>query len=795
MMRFVQKPEAEVPQALREMELGDTLTRLLASRGVETPEQARAFLSPSLTDLHDPFLMQDMARAVACVQQAIAEGQRIVVYGDYDVDGVAGTAILLTYLRKQGAKAEAYIPARHGEGYGLNIPAVERIAGQAQLLITVDCGITSAAEVARAQELGLRVVVTDHHQLGETPVACEAVLNPLLGGYPFPKLCGAGVALKLVQALGGLEAAEPLLDLAALATIADLVPLLGENRVLVAEGLVRLRAAERPGLRALLEVAGLKPETLTAGQVGYQLAPRINAGGRLADASRGVELLTTRDAQTAQRIAEALDAENKERQQLEQRMLEEAEALVRTEVDFLRDRAIVLCAQGWNPGVIGLVASRLVERYHWPVVMLAQEGDLCVGSARSIAGINIHAALWACRDLFLRFGGHAAAAGLTLQRAALPALRERLNAAIAAQAQPDTFLPTEHYDQELALGDVREALVAQLERLQPTGFGNPAPVFCLRGAAPVEARAVGKEGAHLKLYLAQDGEVREAIAFRMGARAAALPERVDVLFSPGINQWQDKRTVQCEVRAIEPYAASRAFLSACAGHEDGFLRAICAQILYNSAIPAAEAEPPARVRVLDTEALDAAIREQLALSAQGTVLAAGTLPGLRKWMVRLALMGAPLDYALGTPTDPRLFNAVCAAPSLAELSAAPRCIVLLDGVFAPGALQALAHRWPQTDILCAGDAQSLRAQTIAPHLPDDDTLRAVYRALRAGELAALSALAERANVGTGTARICLAVLAELNLIALEETPWAVRVLPPRKCDLRESTLLCALRAM
>ncbi|MCL2812404.1 MAG: single-stranded-DNA-specific exonuclease RecJ [Clostridia bacterium] len=790
MLRFVQKEMGEAPPELLEMGLTPRLAQMLAARGVDTPEAANAFLSPALTDLHDPFLMQDMDTAVACVEEALDRGQRIAIFGDYDVDGVAATAILLTYLRKRGGKVSFYIPARHGEGYGLSLAAVERIAQEADLMITVDCGITSAKEVARAMELGMRVIVTDHHQMGEIPVDCEAVLSPLIGGYPYPKLCGAGVALKLVQAMGGLEAIGPLLDLAALATVSDLVPLTGENRVLVSEGLIALRRAERPGIRALMEVAGVKANELTAGQVGYQLAPRINAGGRLHDAARGVELLITRDANNAARIAKELDAENKERQLVEQHMLEEAEALLPQEIDFLRDRVIVLCKEGWNPGVIGLVASRLVERYHWPVILLAREGDLCVGSARSIPGINIHAALWGCRDLFLRFGGHAQAAGLTMQVGSIEALRAHLNAAVAAQALPDTFVPTEYYDFELSLAEVGEALIADLSRLQPTGIGNPAPVFCVRGAAPMEARAVGREGAHLKLYLTQEGEVRESIAFRMGPMAGELPERMDALFAASINVWQDRRTVQCEIRRLLPNAAPRAFLDNCARQEIGFLRAICAQILYNCNTDAPY------VHMLNTDALDQAIRSAVEADAQGTLLVAHTLSGLRKWMVRLALMRAGFQYHLGLPKDPRGFNALCAAPAFVDVTTPVQYarIVLLDGAVNEGELAAWRGLYPQAEILCDSSAKSPISAALAPHVPDDELMRRVYKALRSGP-ASLTVLAQEAGCTEPAACVALCVLQELGLAEWNLAPWRAVLPPPQKSNLEDSVLLQVLREM
>ena len=319
MLQFLPKRRERepLPPQLAALDVNPKLLELLLDRGLDTPEKISAYLNPRREDLHDPMLMKDMGRAVAVIQDAISKGEEIVVFGDYDVDGVTATAILLTYLRKQGAMVSFYIPDRHGEGYGLNMAAVEQIASHARLLITVDCGITCPGEVRRARELGMRVIVTDHHQLGPQTPDCEAVLNPLLGEYPFRRLCGAGVAFKLVQALGGEEAIAPLWELAALATIADIVPLLGENRVIVANGLADMAVTKRPGLIALMESAGVDAKNVSSSDVAFRMAPRINAGGRLALASRGVELLTTRRLDTAREIAEELNQDNTKRRELE----------------------------------------------------------------------------------------------------------------------------------------------------------------------------------------------------------------------------------------------------------------------------------------------------------------------------------------------------------------------------------------------------------------------------------------------------------------------------------------------
>lgn len=791
MFRFVQKTQEGKPEALLGAGVPARLAELLFSRGIKTPAEAEAYLHPVREHLHDPMQMQDMDRAVACVREAIRRRLPIVVYGDYDVDGVMATSILLTYLKKQGADVTYYIPDRHGEGYGLNIPAVEEIARRAKLLITVDCGITSDREVARARELGMQVIVTDHHQLGERPVECEAVLNPLLGDYPFRRLCGAGVAFKLVQALGGMEALGPLWELAALATVADLVPLADENRVIVTYGLQAINGTKRPGLRALIEEAGLSGREITSGHIAFQLAPRINAGGRLALAARGVELMTTRSEEKAREIARQLEADNAQRKELEREILRQAEEMLPSQIDFLRDRAIVLSGEGWNPGVIGLAASRLVEKYRWPTILLAKDGDICVGSARSIPGVNIHEALCGCRELFLRFGGHAQAAGLTIEARHLPEFRKRLNAAIARQEAWDTFYPTEEYDLEVALPELTEELVHAFDQMQPTGFGNPAPVFCLRGVEPLDARRVGKDFSHLKLRFSADGEQRDGIAFRMGERAAALPERVDVLFSPSINEWQGERSVQCEVRQMEPFAAPKAFIAECKRHEEGFVRAILAQIIYNRHKQQPE---PSSYRKLTLMQADEYIKDALGESLQGTLLVCQTMGCLRKWAVRLAVMDAKLDYARGRLTDARRFNTLLAQPDAGSARGDMRRVVLLDGVVEEASLGAWQAAYPGAQIAVVEDASGYVRQEAARLVPTDDELRGLYKRLRAlPPDSPLEEVAGAAGMEACRALAGLYVLRELSLLQLAESPWQMRLLPMRKCDLSSSALLMRLR--
>ena len=381
-MLVYRRREAERAFFERPADMPRLLHAILVQRGIASAAEARAFLSPGEELLNDPLLLSDMGRVVERVRAALEAGKRICVYGDYDVDGVTAAAILYLHLTSLGADVRAYLPDRHREGYGLNEEAVRALAKDTDLLITVDCGVNAVDMAALAKKLGMDIVITDHHRPGANLPDCPLV-DPLLNGYPCPHLSGAGVAFKLVEALSGRAAAMEYVDLAALSTVADVVPLLGENRFIVRAGLQRMNEAPRPGLKALKRAAGLEEKTLTAGHLGFQLGPRLNAGGRLGSARRGLELLITTDPARAETLAMELDAENSERRKVEMAILSEAEAMLE-DFDFPAHRAIVLAREGWNTGVLGLAASRLVEAYHYPVILLSEEEGVLKGSCRSI---------------------------------------------------------------------------------------------------------------------------------------------------------------------------------------------------------------------------------------------------------------------------------------------------------------------------------------------------------------------------------------------------------------------------
>ncbi|MBN1459641.1 MAG: single-stranded-DNA-specific exonuclease RecJ [Armatimonadetes bacterium] len=534
--------------------------RALVCRNLSDVAQARAFLSEDLADLADPFLMTDMESALAAVCSALTQQAHIRVYGDYDVDGVCATAMLVRALGGLGGKVDWYIPHRIDEGYGLNEEAVRQAhADGVKLLITVDCGTTAVEALSVATELGMEVVVTDHHRPGER-LPQVPVLNPHRTGshYPFPDLAGVGVAFKLVTALAQrLElpdrAEQRFLDLVCLGTIADVVPLRGENRLFVQHGLRRLAASRKIGLRALMDVARVgRNGTLGTHEVAFGLAPRINAAGRMQDAHAAVQLLLTQKEEEAYALARQLSGHNEARRAEERRTLEEALALVEAQVDLTKERAIVLAAEGWHPGVIGIVASRIVERYHRPTLLVAISDGLGKGSGRSIPAFNLWEGLRECSSSLLQYGGHRFAAGFSVRADRVDDLRKRLTEVADAQLTADDLVRQLEIDAEVPLEELTLDTVSELHRLQPFGMGNPSPRLASRGVRLEDVAQIG-DGSHLSLRLRSErGAQAPAVWFRAGELRQDLePGRiVDVCYRPRVDEWNGVARVQLHVEDI-----------------------------------------------------------------------------------------------------------------------------------------------------------------------------------------------------------------------------------------------------
>jgi len=570
--RWVLRPSPDREGADRLAEsigLPAPLCAVLLQRGHGTPAAARAHLRPLPDDLPDPTRIRDLERAAARIRDAIEVGEPIFVHGDYDVDGVCATALLTRWLRRLGADVHPFVPHRLRDGYDLSVPGVDRArASGAGVLVTVDCGIVAHQAVAHAVEAGLDVIVTDHHTPGASLPPAHAVVNPNRtdddSGYGM--LCGAGVAFALVSHLARvaghpIESLLPDLDLVALATVADLVPLEGPNRAMVRIGLRALGRTTQPGLRALLEVCELVDPSgdlatappVPAGRVGFVLAPRINAVGRMGDAGDALRLLLTESREEARSLAKQLDDINRTRREADRRTLDEALALLAGRWDPDRDHGVVLAGEGWHPGVIGIVASRVVERIHRPVVLVAMDGERGRGSARSIPGFHLHDAIGEVADSLVRFGGHAQAAGLEVEREQLEAFREGFEEIARRRLSDVDLRPRLRIDLELDPADADLELADRSQWLGPHGIGNARPVFLSRDVRVREAREVGT--GHLKLRLDAGDTTIDAIGFGLVERhppAGLTDQRVDVVYQLTVNEWRGRRSAQMKLLDLRP---------------------------------------------------------------------------------------------------------------------------------------------------------------------------------------------------------------------------------------------------
>lgn len=544
-------------------ELSEIVATLLFNRGLKTQAEIDQFLSPDYSqDIHDPYLFKDMEQATKVIYQAIAKQDLITVFGDYDADGVPAAVILTTVLERMGAKAEVYLPHREKEGYGLNKQAVEELAkNQTKLLITCDCGISNFLEVELANSLGLQVIITDHHAIPENLPKATAIIHPQVENekYPFKFLCGGGVAFKLIQAIlrhpqanldqAAIEKQEKwLLDLVAIATVADMVPLIGENRTLVKYGLIVLKKTQRLGLQQLVKVAGIDLNKLDTTMISFAFAPRINAAGRMDHANLAYHLLNTQDEQMALTWAEELNQANLQRQRLTETVFKEA----KNQVGDLKEKLLFFYQKDWPAGLTGLVASKLVKEFNRPVILLTNsDAETIVGSGRSIDGFHITEALQKNSDLLLRFGGHPQACGFSLSANNLAVFQENLQNLANQQLTDENLQAAIKIEAELDFAEINWDLVETLNKFQPYGQANPEPLLLSRGVLITDVKKVGKDQSHCKLQLVKKDKKFDAIAFGLANLELAIGQRIDIVYNLNINQWNGSKSIQLMIKDIK----------------------------------------------------------------------------------------------------------------------------------------------------------------------------------------------------------------------------------------------------
>jgi len=560
----VKAPSPLAPSLAAQTNLSTLQAQLLINRGITRKESVHDFLSPRLAHMADPFLMADMESAVRVILEAIENQEKMTVYGDYDADGLTGTALLTHFFSSLAVPVSCYVPNRLEEGYGLNAGAVRKISGNGtRLIITVDCGSSDAEEISLAKKLGMNVIVTDHHRVPGNFLARDPVLNPQRPDCPFPfkELAGVGVAFFLAVALRaelrkrGYFHTKPepdlksYLDLVALGTVADRVPLLDQNRMLVHSGMRIMGRSSWAGIKAIKEVSDLTSSEITSEDLAFRLAPRLNAPGRLGNSEIGLRILMTEELGRARDYALKINAANDERQNLERKILNEIENAMSGGEPSLDSRTIFIGAKGWHRGVLGIVASRLVDRYHRPSLVFNVEGGRAVGSARSIEGFNLHASLNEVEYLLERFGGHAYAAGFTMKIANLEALRRELEDLATKSLGERDLIPVLDVDAEVALEHVTPEMVNEIGTMAPFGEGNPEPVFLGRFLEVIQSRVVGNR--HLKLLVRRGGKVFEAIGFGMSQWHSIEGKSIHMVFTPEVHRWQGNEKLQLRIADLE----------------------------------------------------------------------------------------------------------------------------------------------------------------------------------------------------------------------------------------------------
>ncbi len=542
-----------------ELQISPLVTGILLERGFSEVDEIKEFLYGSHEPFHNPFLMRGMEQAVRRIEKAMEAGEKITVYGDYDVDGITASSLLYVYLRGRGANVDTYIPRRENEGYGLNDDALKSLHERGtKLVITVDCGISGVNEVAKAP-VEMDIIITDHHTVPDILPPAYTVIDPKQKDclYPFKDLSGVGVAFKLCQALekqndGDEEFWEGLTELAALGTVADIVPLLGENREIVRRGLRAMRKTKLVGLRALLEASKCPAENITSESIGFRIAPRLNAAGRLEHAQSAVELLVTDNADRAREIADKLNAENERRQEISKRIMEEAEAMLAREAHL--DTAIILASEGWHQGVIGIVASRLVDKYHLPTVLLSLSDGVAKGSCRSIPALNIYKAIASTGDLLTQFGGHHQAAGLTMDAGRVSDFKERFRVYVRQNLQENDFYPVLAVD--CVVDDGRKITMADMKALsllEPCGCENPHPIFAFKNAFIRSPRTMGVDGKHLSFTVGQNDNAYRAVMWNNGSLLPYLinSRSADVAFVPRVNVFNNETSIQLNALSVQ----------------------------------------------------------------------------------------------------------------------------------------------------------------------------------------------------------------------------------------------------
>ena len=775
------------------------LASLLRARGAVTADEMHAFLYPSLDEMHDPFLLNDMDKAKARVEKAMKNGEHICIYGDYDVDGMCAASILLQCLREEGANVSYFIPTRKSDGYGMSENTIKSVAARGtKLIITVDNGIKSINEIRLCYELGMDVVVTDHHMCGDAIPECEAVVCHTVPNsrYPNDDICGAGTALKLVHALFGADKMKKYIPLAGIATIADVVPLLGENRVMVKFALDMLAKGECGiGTSILLEKAVGKKESYVTTDISFGFAPRLNAAGRMESAAMGVELLCSENTREAEEIADKLNQLNAMRQDEEAAICSHVIQEV-DESDLSDMYSIILKSENWHQGVIGIAASRIADKYYRPALLFSEHDGLLTGSARSIPNVDLYKALEQVQSHFVRFGGHAYAAGITLTADAdISLLQAELNNAFAMLNDEKMFIPRKFYEEEVSLDEITPKLVNEINLLAPFGTANPAPVFFTRSVAASKVKRIGRDGTHLSLLMHEGKASVKAVAFSMGDRFDEImdSERLDILYSPTLDTFGGRSSIQLKISALRKsnIKNAEAYISR---HESDFMRALVENAAYGN--------EPCEVEET-TETID-----KIEQRAWGTAVLCFTPEGAEKLICELNARGlsqnANMSFFANRET-PCPYNAVIFAPIADRLKLTRyRNIIIYDSVPCAGVINEIKKRACNARILKNAYDNSANGMNDAVEklFKGRDGIIPYYRMMKekGPDFYNEAELERKLSDGMGTeeinsCRFAIKVCAELGFLERKDSGGVCVAASPKKRELEESVTYSAIKEL
>lgn len=757
------------------------LSKLLCSRGIDTEQKAERFLHPSFEQLNDPFLFADMEKFIKIIKEIKKNNEPVIVFGDYDCDGICASIILAEALTEYGINAQNYIPPRN-DGYGLNIAAINDLSKKYKVLITVDLGISNHEEIIRAKELGMTVIVTDHHQLTNIKCPADAIIHPLIEPYPYKLLCGTGVAYKIACALHGVENCDKWLELAAIATIGDVVPLSGENRVIVALGLQKIKSTERIGLISLMNDCGInyKDEEVTTSKIAFQLVPRINATGRLESALTALDLLISKNKSDADRIMAKVSELNTTRKSIEETMLNEALEQVKKH-DFIQNHVIFVKGKNWNPGIVGLVAGKLCEKYYCPVVALSINKDKATASVRSIPGINIFEMLQKCDEYLLKYGGHKQAAGLSIETKNIEAFFKALNETIIRNTSFDVFVPVKEYDIKIDLEDADFTLIDELKCFAPTGFGNPAPVFLSNNVYVDAARVVGNTGTHLKLALHKNNTVRDAIAFGMGYMEKNLSNSIDTIFAIKENTFRNKTSISLDIKAIKSAEESNIKII------DGLSSEVYDYSILNDIKKSVlKTGKFTKYDDFDYENFESIVFNQV----QGDLLIAHTPQTAKK---ALEYFKGNLDICTRCPQDIRCFNTLLLNPEYNSISDNYCRIVLLDGALCTEQIEVIKEQFKSTEVFVLKQTDYLTNKINSLNMTDEE-FRAIYKTILVNNPDTLENLCKISNYTKLQLIFALTVFDSLGFLKFSKYPFNISINKNAvKNELNNSNILAPIR--